>query len=370
MSDFPIDILQVLWYDDLKFYPDFVNMFQNKIIPHSKLNIKFVTPYKDVYQALKEYPCVTFCAETEILELFKQSRWIFLHPLSLGKIRTILIKKSIANRIIWRTWGHDIRLLKHNDLLHRVIFNVYVKKVRQFHAIGVDNPIDCENVEKVFGSGIDTVQLNYSGLNDQYYQLKEIDKEPKCERKTFKVMIGHNGGDGDNHFELIDLMEKYKNENVCFSFPLSYGNKDRIKEIKKYAISHLGEDKCEFIEDFMPFSDYARYIKNVDVALMDQEYSNALGNITLLIYFKRKLYINENGDFARSFKKRNLVINYTSEIRKQTFSQFVHQDSFDDGYLEYIKHYPLTEIDAALNGWCAYINKLMGFEAVVLNRDV
>lgn len=364
---YEIDILQVLWYDDIKFYPDFVDMFDNRIIPNTNLKILFVTPYQRVFDELKQYKNVKLCTERQILRLFKKSRWIFLHPLSLSKLKTILLDKKVASKIIWRTWGHDIRLLNKHDIFHELLFSAYVNKIKQFRAIGVANEIDCENVEKVFGSTVETVTLNYFGTNQKYYSLKKIENEPVENKNQIRIMIGHNGGIADNHFELINLMQKFKNEDVVFSFPLSYGDKKRIENIKQYAISKLGAGKCEFIETFVPFEEYARYVKNIDVALMDQEYSNALGNISILIYFHKKIYVNDKGDFARSFRKKGIEVNYTGDIKNQTFEQFYTQGNFQEKYNEYISHGALVEIDATLKKWVAFINELYGAQVIKIS---
>lgn len=345
------DILHVLWFNDTKFYDSLVKMFSESIIPNINMSIIFVTPYKNVYEQLKEYDCVYFVSEKEILRLLGKSKLIFLHPNSMSKLRTIFLPKRIANRIVWRTWGHDIRIMRSKNPIKIVVYKLYKRKINQFLAIGVDCEFDVVNVCKVFGNKIRTIQLNYYGTNEQYDSLKRVALEKNDESNVVRVMIGHNGGPADNHLILINRLKKFKNQNVVFSFPLSYGNKDYIKQVKTKALEAFGTEKVEFLEDFMPYEEFARYIKNVDVALLDQEYSNALGNLEMLIYFSKKIFVNRKGDFAKVFNSKKLKVNYCDEIDKMDYDSFIRYNGDEADYYCCIENLPLTKKDAALIQW-------------------
>lgn len=353
------DILHVLWFDDLKFFPSFVKMFEESIIPNSGLNILFITPYYNVYENLKKYNHVKLVNEKDIVNFFAKSKLIFLHPNCLSKLKTILLPKKIAKKIVWRTWGHDIRIMNTNNPIKAIGYKLYKRKIRQFLAIGVDCEFDIVNVRKVFGDDISTIQLNYYGTNEQYYSLKKISKEKLKNECGTRVMIGHNGGVADNHLALIKKLQKFKNQNIIFSFPLSYGDKDYIEYIKEEALKILGKDKVEFVENFMPYEEFARYIKSVDIALLDQEYSNALGNLEMLIYFSKKIFVNRNGDFAKVFNNKNLKVNYCDEIDNMDYDDFIKYNGDESGYFKCIENLPLTKKDAALIQWRDIINKLM-----------
>ena len=87
----------------------------------------------------------------------------------------------------------------------------------------------------------------------------------------------------------------------------------------------------------MDYFDYVRLLSNIDIAIMDQEYSNGLGNLSILIYFKKKIYINKNGNVAQSFKEKNIIANYTDDIKNENFNMFV-KNNFDEKMNEYIKN--------------------------------
>lgn len=366
-----INILHVLWYDDVKFYRSLVECFYYKIIPYTTLKIVFITPYQNVYQDLKDFNNVYLVKEQEIIKYFYESDWIFLHPKSIGRLKTIMIPTKIANKIIWRTWGHDIRPLDNKKIANKIINKLYLKKILEFKAIAIDGPVDQENVENCFGKAIPLVQLHYYCDNDKYFTLKRIKENTnRSDNSKIRIMIGHNSAEADNHFELIDALSKFRNNNVIYSFPLSYGDRSRARRVKEYAIKKLGIEKVEFIDEYMTFEQYAEYINSVDVACMDQLFSNALGNLQLLIYFDKKIIIHRNSDFDRTFKEDRIVLQYSDQINNMTFEELICNNEITSKQLhKYIENSPLTELNFALNEWVNYINLLYNSNIIQINDN-
>lgn len=152
--------------------------------------------------------------------------------------------------------------------------------------------------------------------------------------KSTRIMVGHCGAEADRHLEIFEKLKKYKDENIIISLILSYGNKDYIKKVKSKAVE-IFNDKVEFINNYMEYDDFAKYISTVDVAILDQIYSNALGNLSLLIFFQKKVYINRNGNIAESFCNSGIKANYTDDIYKLSFEEFVINEEFDKKLLKY-----------------------------------
>ena len=324
-----IKYLHILWMYDLKFYKNLVEMINKEKIYFNKEEHYFITPFKRVYENLKEYKNVCLVEEKNMLNRYgEKASFIFLHPLSLKKRQVIRIPNKIAKKIIWRTWGHDIRPLdiKNDNIfvanIKRILNKMYVNKVHKFKAIGIADDVDRVNVENVFGNDIPTCILGYGYDIMRYPKLEKIANEKIKENTSVRVLVGHNSAKADRHFEIFEYLKKYKKENITVVLPLAYGDAENAEKIKEEALNIFGKNKVEFWEDFVTYEEYARRIHGIDIAIIDNIYSNGLGNWALLTFFKKKIYINKKGNIAQSCKRNNVKIDYTENIQGESFEQF------------------------------------------------
>ena len=175
--------------------------------------------------------------------------------------------------------------------IKRILNKMYVNKVHKFKAIGIADDVDRVNVENVFGNDIPTCILGYGYDIMRYPKLEKIANEKIKENTSVRVLVGHNSAKADRHFEIFEYLKKYKKENITVVLPLAYG-------------------------------EYARRIHGIDIAIIDNIYSNGLGNWALLTFFKKKIYINKKGNIAQSCKRNNVKIDYTENIQGESFEQF------------------------------------------------
>lgn len=359
-----IKFLHILWFDDVKFYSNLVTMFNSELMYFDPSEHLFITPFEQVYAILKQYKNVQLVNGKHMLSKYgPHAEWIFLHPLSLKRRQVIFIKSNIAKKIIWRTWGHDIRpikLTKSNpilNLMNILIDHLYKRKVKQFKAIGVANDIDKVNVKNRFGKEIETLILSYGYRKNIYEQLVKIKLSTQKTTNTLKIMVGHNGNIADRHIQVLEKLKKFKNEDILITLPLSYGDSLYISKIKNYALKTFGEKKVEFIEEFIPFEDFAKYISTIDIAVIDNYFSNGLGNLSLLIFFETKIFLNRYGNIGQSFKENGIVSNYTDEICKMNFSDFC-TPQFDPKEEIYIRYSSVAPKDQVCNKWREILNTL------------
>ena len=158
--------LHVLFFDDLKFYPSLVkNINETKMLnPNEHF---FITDWEDVYKEIHVYENVRLVKRRELYKFMSQSKWIIFHSMPLKKWQVILLPNSICEKIIWRTWGHDIRPIDIGKshiigCLKKWGFAIYRKKVELFFAIGIAIEFVIVNVEDAFGYKFQYFKLNYT----------------------------------------------------------------------------------------------------------------------------------------------------------------------------------------------------------------
>lgn len=223
-----------------------------------------------------------------------------------------LTKNKYAKKVIWRTWGHDIRPCKKTEskfmnLCLKYIFSLYIKKIKKFAYVGIANDIDVVSVEEWFGK-MNYCKIPYAYDVDSFSKLSEI-RNSKCNAdhdKAFNILVGHSGFAIDRHEEVLDFLSKYKDENIRIYLPLSYGNADYIKNVKMKAENIFG-GKAICLTERMDYFKYADFLSKMDIAFFNQEYSSALGNFSLLLFFGVPIIYNQDSYFVKSFEKNNIL---------------------------------------------------------------
>lgn len=102
------------------------------------------------------------------------------------------------------------------------------------------------------------------------------------------IQIGNSADPTNNHIEVIDKLEKYKNENIRVYCPLSYGSEAHKQSVIAYGKSILG-DKFIPITEFMSFDDYNLYMACIDIAIFNHDRQQAMGNTIGLLSLGKKV---------------------------------------------------------------------------------
>lgn len=324
-----VKYLHIIWHPDLKFIPKLIQMINEQ---NGYFNVEehlFITPHKRVYDALCDKYEIHLCGKEQsnlINQYGKYGEWIFVHAINCNIIRVAFTKNKYAKKVIWRTWGHDIRPLSYYDGWKRIVAGIfwplYKSKVRKFHSIAVANDIDVINAETVFGK-MNNCVLNYSydPIKDKLLQQYE-NKPDEIKSKNTRILIGHSASVWDCHIDMMKKLMKYKDENITICLVLSYaGSKDYVEKVRKFAKDNF-KNKVEIIDKFMVYEEYIEYLSNIDIAIFAQKHSTALSNVSWLLHFGKTIYFREDSDFGNSFKRSKCEFCKIEEIENMTFEQF------------------------------------------------
>ena len=329
MSFKKVKFLHFFLHDGLGFVSKYTEMINTQSDFFDPAEHAFLTNQPRIYEQLKHFGNVFFAEDCNCINKYGEyGDWLFIHALNLSYSQLFSIKKRYAKKIIWRTWGHDFKILEYKanklkNIVKFVLNYLFCKKVGQFYAVGCANQIDILRAQRYF-KNIKTFLIHYSFIKDQKETLEGIEKKA-IKHDTVRILVGHSGCRTDNHIEILKNLAVYKDDNITVVLVLSYGEKDYINNVITFAQKTFG-DKVEIINEHMPYFDYAKFISEIDVAVMDQTHSAALGNLRLLTFFKKKIYINVNSDFARALKKNECIIFPATDIGKISFDAFVESD--------------------------------------------
>lgn len=334
----------------------------------------FVISTKNVYDINKEYKNVVYeenisSDKTLFLKYANMCNFIFLHNNSIGRM-PVHLNKNILNKIIWCEWGHD---LFSNNYYHDIPKNFIQRvkniikflprkylnyKMRQFYAIGiVGDKLDTIEAKCEYGRNMKILMTPY-GYN--YNHKEEIEKYSNniCFNKdsnNIKVMIGHSAYPFLKHKKILDLLSKFKNENIIISLVFVYGNMDYAKDVEQYAIDLFGKDKIEIVKDRMTKDDYNNYLSTVDIGIFDYRHQSALGNFYTLLSLGKKVYLARDG-YLKLICTVNSIESYNVEdISFMSFDEFIMPVKNAKNGLELSKRVNNEDI---LNTWSMTMNEL------------
>lgn len=111
-------------------------------------------------------------------------------------------------------------------------------------------------------------------------------------KKNINILVGNSADPSNNHFDALDKLAKFKNENIQIYAPLSYGNKEYAKKVIDNGSSLFG-DKFIGITEFMPYSEYMYFLKDIDIAIFNHKRQQAMGNTINLLAMGKKVYLRE-----------------------------------------------------------------------------
>lgn len=116
---------------------------------------------------------------------------------------------------------------------------------------------------------------------------------PLRDHDTINIQIGNSADITNNHFDMLEKLLPFKNENIKIFAPLSYGDPQYARSVAEKGIQLFGE-KFVPILDFMPFERYLEFLGEIDVAIFAHKRQQGMGNIITLLGLGKKVYMRSD----------------------------------------------------------------------------
>lgn len=254
-----------------------------------------------------------------IAKAVQMSDKVFIHGLWIDKINILL------TLLFWNLkkchlaiWGGD---------LYYHIFNThdkdYHKKERYrkfvFKHIGYIIPVvdgDYKLAKEWYQTQATMLQpFMYVGFYEQYKNTPF-----KQQGDIINIQIGNSATDTNHHLRVLDLLQPHSTKhNFKIFAPLSYGDLQYAKEVKKYGIKKFG-DNFIAIDTFMPIEKYKQILHDIDIAIFDQNRQQGMGNIMLLLMLGKKIYLRQGTTHYDFLLQKGFVIFDIKDFNLQPIS--------------------------------------------------
>lgn len=318
-------------------------------------NDKFIKPFVDFcnrnFDARKHvFLCENSCPQFEFptganvipmdsLDSFdlssKNIKKVICHSLFPTRIVPFLYKhrKLLKNKCYWMIWGGDLYNAP------RDIKNDYVR--RHFYGYISDTDGDVDVAKNKYNSHpVKTHDAGYTFpiTKEMIAAAKRIDHD--------YVAIQINNSADDSTLEMLDILSKFRDENIKIRTILSYGKTQYNDEIMKKARAIFG-DKFEYLDSYMAPAEYAQYMAQNDILILNQNRQQGLGNSFATLTLGGKLFIRSEITTYMHFNSKGIKVYDTNEIKNMDFKQFVEYPAnikknnqenakmfFEDSYLK------------------------------------
>lgn len=388
----------------------------SQLISHCDLNQHkfFVTANEDCrerFPKLYEFENLIFLPKTKnplkkfvfFYKLLNSADFIIFHSLyfTSAKYRWFyFLFKKFLKKGVWVEWGADLYLWKNPSVSFKAKIKNYMDKViresfkyvaftfpgndvefsKQFRPkskmfytpmpnpmsslTGLMDYIDALNPEKQKHKKIvhkSQVSITPNGdiLCNSNYGLEENMLQKKTE---YRIQVAHNSFSFNHHVKLLNYLYEFEDENIELHLPMTYGvygingafgGSQYVKCVEKYG-KKLFAKKLTVITKNIPFEQYVKYLWTVDIAVFDFDRPCGLGNIRILLYMGKKIFLPSNSEFYKFLKDQGLAIYDTNEIPNMTFEEFVKPPKQSD--LSWIKDY--LNNDSSMAKWQAMFDEL------------
>ena len=264
--------------------------------------------------------------EIDLSKICSESDKIVVHGLLSSCIINFMyynMERIDYERVILVLWGGDI----YNNNLTEKCLSEKEKKIEEMKYV-VLNKIklfmtfacaDYEYMKKMYGvSGNQYDCLYPSSVNiDFLNKLEKTDKE-----KTV-IQLGNSATFTNQHIEALEMLSKFKDENIEIICPLSYGDAEYRDKVICYGEKIFGKKFVPII-NFMKPEQYVRMLNEVDIAIFNNNRQQATANIEIMSYLGKKIYIREDNSLWLHYVERDkCAFSNVEMIKEQSFKEFV-----------------------------------------------
>lgn len=127
------------------------------------------------------------------------------------------------------------------------------------------------------------------------------------------VQVGNSADPSNNHLEIFDKLEAFKEPGIEIFVPLAYGDEEHRKLV-------LTEGERRFGNAFKPllgmlsFSEYLDFLAKVDIAIFAHHRQQAFGNKITLLGLGKKVVFRKESTLWDVFKERDIIVHDFSDF--------------------------------------------------------
>jgi len=244
---------------------------------------------------------------------FEYKKLIFHSFLDQYAVNFLYKNKNLLEFSYWMVWGMDLYDAPADEA------NTFVRK----NIYGIGSVCDNNLIKQKYGLAH---VFFYTNLAVAPVSLN-LERAPrKMQNKNGRIVIQINNSADESTLEMLNILSKYKDENILIKTILSYGKVDLSESIINKGKEIFG-DKFVFLDKIIPPDEYAEYLAENDVFILCQNRQQGLANLLTSLSLGVKIFVKYDVTTVKQFlQKTTLKPNFnffnSNKIKDMDFREF------------------------------------------------
>jgi hypothetical protein len=233
---------------------------------------------------------------------------IFHSLFNQNDVKFLYENQNLLKHSYWMVWGGDLYTPPTDEANNFVRQNIY----------GVGSFCDIDLVKQKYGTKhifFDTNMAFAPIFNKQKFM------ELRNKKESNDIVIQINNSADDSTLEMLDILSKFKNENIYIRTILSYGKIEFNQAIINKGKEFFG-NKFSYIDKMMPPDDYVEYLANNDILILYQKRQQGVGNLTSSLMLGKKVFVKSDVTTTQYLQKKGIKIFDSNKICDMNFCEF------------------------------------------------
>lgn len=246
------------------------------------------------------------------LEFTRDNKFIFQSAFDTEVVKFFAVNKNLLSKTAWFLWGGDLYNAQRND-----IEDTFRREVR---IVSCCVKKDYLNVVSTYNSHNMYVKATIPGPISKIDLIKYSNKKSLRKKSTINIQI--NNSADKTTLDMLKVLSRFKNEDICITTILSYGDLEFADEIVKLG-KEIFKEKFIFIDKYMSADEYTNHLSHQDIFILYQNRQQGLGNITSCLAMGSKCYVRHDVSSIDFFNDLLLKVFDSRKIKNMSFSEFI-----------------------------------------------
>lgn len=160
-----------------------------------------------------------------------------------------------------------------------------------------------------------------------YAEIERILAQPvsiKASPYPKNIWVGNCGYPWVNHADSFERI-KYLGDDVGVCVPLSYGDEAYTEKVIELGKSTFGDRFIPF-QDYITFAEFVQILNQMDVTIQDHNAPWAMGNISMLLYMGKKVYMKDHIPSYNWFLDRGVYVESSHHFKPDEAFEPIPED--------------------------------------------
>ena len=163
-----------------------------------------------------------------------------------------------------------------------------------------------------------------------------IEKTKKTEHDYIQIQVNHSCN--ETTLEMLEILSKWKHENIRITTVLSYGDMNCFEKIKQTGKRIFG-DKFSYLEHMVSPQEYAQFLEQNDILILNHNRQQGMGNTFTSLNLGTKIFIKSDISTFKFFQQEKIKVFDTYEIKNMSFDEFILYSQKEENIKKAQKYY-------------------------------